>query len=83
MIGFYFDEMLIREAALQLAQRGYTVTMAVDVGMVKKFVCPVRRTILAVSCPYSLNLPKHTLPKSSKGMSSGCNLCSWRQAEGK
>jgi len=36
MIGFYFDEMMVREAARQLIQRGHSVVMAVDVGMVKK-----------------------------------------------
>lgn len=30
---FYFDEMMARPAANELIKRGYTVTMAVDVGM--------------------------------------------------
>jgi hypothetical protein len=34
--SFYFDEMTPRPAATQLTRLGYEVTMAVDVGMVKK-----------------------------------------------
>lgn len=35
-ISFYFDEHMSRKVASQLAARGYTVVMAVDVGMVEK-----------------------------------------------
>jgi predicted nuclease of predicted toxin-antitoxin system len=35
-ISFYFDEMMVRKAAEQLILRGYTVVMAVDVGMMEK-----------------------------------------------
>ena len=35
-ISYYFDEMMPRKVADQLVERGYSVTMAVDVGMVEK-----------------------------------------------
>ncbi len=34
--SFYFDEMMSREAAKQLTNRGYKIVMAVDVEMVEK-----------------------------------------------
>ncbi len=35
-VSFYFDEMMPRPAAEQIAKRGYSVVMAVDVGMTQK-----------------------------------------------
>jgi predicted nuclease of predicted toxin-antitoxin system len=35
-ISFYFDEMMPREVAEELIERGYPVTMAVDAGMAEK-----------------------------------------------
>jgi predicted nuclease of predicted toxin-antitoxin system len=35
-VSFYFDEMMARPAAEQIVKRGYSVVMAVDVGMTQK-----------------------------------------------
>lgn len=35
-VNYYFDEMMPRKVANQLTERGYSVVMAVDVGMVEK-----------------------------------------------
>jgi predicted nuclease of predicted toxin-antitoxin system len=36
MIGFYFDEMMIRAVVTELKQKGYLVVLANDVGMTQK-----------------------------------------------
>lgn len=64
-ISYYFDEMMPRKVANQLKEGGYSVVMAVDVGMVKKDDLTEH---LAYATAYSLMMVTFDRPFSTRAM---------------